>query len=123
MGNGINLKKNPNTVLINKSNKSKNNTRNKMVSLSSSNTKRKVRPRKRAWLITLNEPEKFEEIKKYLKKFTNFNYAIACKEKAPTTDSHIDKLLTKMHPAARKLCFQVLFERLRLFCQNSQDTH
>ena len=45
------------------------------------------------------------------------------KEKAPTTDSHIDKLLTKMHPAARKLCFQVLFERLRLFCQNSQDTH
>ena len=46
----------------------------------------------RNFLITLNEIEYFTEVKDYLRSLKNFNYAIACKEKAPTTGhihSHI----------------------------------
>lgn len=38
-----------------------------------------------AFLLTLNQVEKFDELKKYLKSLHNFRYAIAGKEKAPTT--------------------------------------
>ena len=46
----------------------------------------------RNFLITLNEIEYFTEVKDYLRSLKNFIYAIACKEKAPTTGhlhSHI----------------------------------
>lgn len=38
-----------------------------------------------AFLLTLNQVENYEEIKKYLKSLHDFQYAIAGKEKAPTT--------------------------------------
>lgn len=38
-----------------------------------------------AFLLTLNQVEKFDELKKYLKSLHSFQYAIAGKEKAPTT--------------------------------------
>lgn len=38
-----------------------------------------------AFLITLNQVENFDEIKNYLKSLHSFQYAIAGKEKAPTT--------------------------------------
>lgn len=39
----------------------------------------------RNFLITLNQVEYFGELKEYMKHFTTFRYAIASKEKAPTT--------------------------------------
>lgn len=38
-----------------------------------------------AFLLTLNQVENYDEIKKYLKSLHDFQYAIAGKEKAPTT--------------------------------------
>lgn len=38
-----------------------------------------------AFQITLNETDNFTEIKKYLSNLKTFQYAIACKEKAPST--------------------------------------
>lgn len=38
-----------------------------------------------AFLLTLNQVEKFDELKNYLKSLHSFQYAIAGKEKAPTT--------------------------------------
>lgn len=38
-----------------------------------------------SFLITLNQVENFDELKKYLKSLHSFQYAIAGKEKAPTT--------------------------------------
>lgn len=41
--------------------------------------------RGRNFLLTLNQVEKFNELKQYLSHFSSFCYAIATKEKAPTT--------------------------------------
>lgn len=45
----------------------------------------KVKKRSRNFLITLNQVEKFDIVKGYLQHFKTFQYAIATKEKAPTT--------------------------------------
>lgn len=42
--------------------------------------------RKRAYQLTLNQVERFENLKKYLLGLKNINYMIACQEQAPTTD-------------------------------------
>lgn len=42
--------------------------------------------RSRAFQLTLNEPEKFEELRDEFLKLKTCDYMIACKEKAPTTE-------------------------------------
>lgn len=44
-----------------------------------------VKKKNRNFLITLNQVENFDKIKEYLQHFKTFQYAIATKEKAPTT--------------------------------------
>ena len=57
-------------IILNKNMESKKNTQTKAAN---------------AFQITLNETDNFTEIKKYLSNLKTFQYAIACKEKAPST--------------------------------------
>lgn len=50
-----------------------------------SNPENKTKWRGRNFLFTLNQVEKFDELKEYITHFTPFNYGIACLEKAPST--------------------------------------
>lgn len=43
------------------------------------------RVRARRFQLTINEVEKYEELKSYLKSFNSFRYIISCKETAPET--------------------------------------
>lgn len=42
-------------------------------------------PKARDWLLTLNQPEKYDELKGYITKLKSNNYLISAKEEAPTT--------------------------------------
>lgn len=61
-----------------------------------------------AFLFTLNVVEKFDELKNYLKSLHSFQYAIAGKEKAPTTGhSHIHiflQLQQSIRLSIKKIC-------------------
>lgn len=48
-------------------------------------SKRQDQLKVRNILLTLNQPENFDEIKKYLTEKPSFQYGIACREEAPTT--------------------------------------
>lgn len=48
-------------------------------------SKRQDQLKVRNILLTLNQPETFDEIKKYLLEKPSFQYGIACREEAPTT--------------------------------------
>lgn len=75
-----------------------------------------VRSRARRFQLTLNEVDKFDEIKNYLINHPKFRYVIACKENAPTTNHEhihiyvcfnatVTMSLQKIHPAHVEKCF------------------
>ena len=56
-----------------------------MASPSAGNTIQPRLPKARDWQLTLNEIDRYEELKGYITGLKSNNYFIACKEKAPTT--------------------------------------
>lgn len=62
--------------------------------------------RSRAFQLTLNEPEKFDELIKEFEKLKSCDYAIACKEIAPTTGHehiHLYVHFTQTYQLSRKI--------------------
>lgn len=56
-----------------------------MATDTSGNTKQRCLKKRRDWQFTLNEVDRYVELRKYLMGLKSINYMISCKEKAPTT--------------------------------------
>lgn len=67
----------------------------------------KLTKKSRSFLLTLNQPERFEELKNYLLSLSGLKYAIAGKERAPTTDhEHIHIYVNYSYQ--KRLCIEKL---------------
>lgn len=76
--------------------------------IDSGNTKPSQSTRARHYQLTLNDVNKYDEIKNYLTQLTNMKYLISCKERAPTTNhEHIHIYVQFSNPRTlkfNKLC-------------------
>lgn len=60
-----------------------------MATDTSGNTKQRCLKKRRDWQFTLNEVDRYVELRKYLMGLKSINYMISCKEKALQQDMSI----------------------------------